>query len=139
LETRDSLAQPWILGRVLAITGGLVVTGGIAGAFTAVATGLTVVAILDGPASLLQPILGFAIFAAILGGIAGSILGPVGAWGFMRRVPLWKAILGSSIRTLIGGVVGTLLLPFGLLAGPPIGFFAAAALLCYRHRRSLTG
>lgn len=139
LEMREPFAESWLLDRVLAITGGLVITGGIAGAFTAVATVLAEVVILDGPASLLQPFLELAIVAASVGGIAGSILGPIGAWGFMRRVPLWKAILGTSLGTIVGGAVGTVLLPIGMLAGPVIGFFAAAIVLFCKHRSSSAG
>jgi hypothetical protein len=94
--------------RVAAVTGGLIVAGGIAGAVvSALAVGLSALAfaLLEGA---LQPshVLGMALFGGMIGAGYGAVLGPLAAWLLMRHVPLGIAIGGTMLGTLAGGVAG---------------------------------
>lgn len=44
----------------------------------------------------------------------GAVLGPVLAWIALRRVPLWKAALGTGLGAIVGGVAGMLVFHSGL-------------------------
>ena len=110
--------------RVLVVLIGLVAVGIIAGASCAVAL-VTLLGALD----LAGP-------AGFVGGILGAFLAPIAGFSLLRRVALGRAILWTSIGTVLGGVIG-LGLPsvLGLgrvpgdelgVLGPFIGFGVAA-------------
>ncbi|HZF68524.1 MAG TPA: hypothetical protein VEZ47_10835 [Gemmatirosa sp.] len=113
--------------RVACITLGLVAAGGVLGAL----------------AAALAAVLGFGVFAALIGrqlldpaaalfvgGVAarigaalGIVVGPLAAWLLLREVPLGRALLGTTLGALIGGLLG---LPAALLGDAGAG---SAALL----------
>ena len=75
-------------------------------------------------------------FGMMFGGTFGALVGGVGApilsWIFLRHVPLGRAIVGTTIATLLGAAVG-------VLAGYPaiggcVGFAVGAAVLRLLHR-----
>ena len=75
-------------------------------------------------------------FGMALGGTFGAIVGGVGApllsWLFLRRVPLGRAIVWSTVATIVGAFAG-------LLAGHPAlggcaGFGLGAIILRATHR-----
>ncbi len=97
--------------RAAAVTGGLVLVGGMAGAVaSALAVGISALAfsLLEG-APLLSHVLGMALFGGMIGAAYGAVLGPLAAWLLMRHVPLGVAIGGTMLGTLAGGVAGLVL------------------------------
>jgi hypothetical protein len=121
--------------RVAAVTGGLIVVGGIAGAL---ATAIAVAAVLlatDARQLFRHPEI--LVFAGAVGAAFGSVLGPLAAWLLMRHVPLGVAIGGTMLGTLAGGVAA-LLLDHGVttyLVLPLLGFFLAALVIRLRVPR----
>jgi len=120
--------------RAAAVTGGLVVVGGIAGALaSALAVGVVLLA--TEPRELVRhpEIL---VFAGTIGAAVGSVLGPLAAWMLMRHVPLGIAIGGTMLGTLAGGVVALVLDgPFMYLTLPLVGFFLSALAIRLRVPR----
>jgi hypothetical protein len=94
--------------RVAAVTGGLVVVGGIAGAL---ASALAVMFIVLWEQGAVAPAFQAPLLSAALvfGALYGAVLGPLAAWVLMRHVPLGIAIGGTMLGTLIGGVAALLL------------------------------
>ena len=76
---------------------------------------------------------GDAAAAAWLGGALGVVLGPACALGFLRRVPLWLALVGPTAATYVGGVLGEFWY-VGMLTAP-LAFVLAVVVL----HRSGTG
>jgi hypothetical protein len=118
--------------RVAAVTGGLIVVGGIAGALVSAIT-VGAVMLATGARELFRhpEIL---VIAGMVGAAFGSVLGPLAAWLLMRHVPLGVAIGGTMLGTLAGGVAA-LLLGDGVtwyLTLPLAGFFLAALVIRLR-------
>jgi hypothetical protein len=111
--------------RVAAVTGGLIVVGGIAGAIASMLA-LAAVALLIEPRALFREPEIFLI-AGMVGAGFGSVLGPLAAWLLMRHVPLGIAIGGTMLGTLAGGVAAMLLEAHFFTL--PLAGFAAAALV----------
>ncbi len=42
--------------------------------------------------------------------VIGAVVGPLLAWGALRRVPIWRAAVGTAVGGLIGAIVGLLTL-----------------------------
>ena len=78
-------------------------------------------------------------YAALVGGFCGLLVGPAAAFGFLRRVPLGRLFLETTLGATLGGVLGATLnfdnpvLFFGM---PVAGFTVAVAHLAWRHRAS---
>ncbi|HEY0035035.1 MAG TPA: hypothetical protein VGB66_00030 [Longimicrobium sp.] len=110
--------------------------GGVAGAVL-----LFVVAYpSDGWRTLLVP--EFLLLGAAFGAVVGMILGPLGAWLLMRDVPLGRAVGGTTLGTVLGGVAAVVSnLPGSLFYAPIAGFtLVALALRVHaRWRRELRG
>jgi hypothetical protein len=124
------------MSRILAVVGGLALTGAAIGA-------------------VLAPLLLVALRAVLGGGLAttenwqllrvvgtgaglGAILVPATAWWLMRSVPLGSALLGTTFGTLVGGAVGVLLAsvsPYVPVAGALTGYLVSALLLRRRAQR----
>lgn len=113
--------------RVIAVTGGLVLTGAVVGAFCG-ALALSIVLMLYGDAHLVWN----SLLGAAFGAPTGAILAPLFTWGLLRHVPLGRAISHSAIGAVLGGVLGfglgllVLQLWYGPLVGAILGFLTAA-------------
>ena len=123
--------------RIFAVTAGLFGAGAIVGAVTGALVAAVITSFVTRSAPPLSPEL-FGI-GAMFGAPLGAVLFPAAGWLLMRHVPLGKALLGTSIGTLAGGLVGWFL-PIGTdplgrtLTLGVLGFAAAVILL----RRSAT-
>jgi len=92
------------LRRVLVVTLGLSLLGGIAGAIAGSLVAVLVVAITEGIRSALDiELLGA---GAAFGAPLGAVLLPIAGWLLMRRVPLGRAMLGTMLGSVAGGLVG---------------------------------
>ena len=106
--------------RVLIVLIVLVAVGMVAGASCAVA----VVTLLGAFDELAGP-------AGFMGAVFGALLAPIAGFSLLRRVALGRAILWTSVGTVLGGLAGTGLVEvfndfnFYLL-GPLAGFGIAA-------------
>jgi hypothetical protein len=122
--------------RIAAVMAGLVVAGGIFGTIAGTLVLLAWQVALEGPGSLGQG-LGMLLFLAIFfGGGLGAVLGPLAAWVLMRHVPLWLAVGGTTLGTLVSGGLVVLITGnpfFSILAGV-VGMMASAAALNDRYR-----
>ena len=77
------------------------------------------------------------------GAALGAVLAPLTSWGFLRRVPLGKALLQTTVGTTVGAAIGLALDSVGLmrsfivpasLVGAVVGFLAAATRLRFAPR-----
>lgn len=120
------------IGRVVAVTAGLVVAGAVVGAVAGAAM-FTLTMLLSGELSKLWVARDLLMFAAWFGARAGAVLGPVAAWLLMRHVPLGRAIGGTALGTLAGGALGLLMVgPVESIPAGVLGFCAAAVYLRVR-------
>jgi len=121
--------------RAAAVTGGLVVAGGIAGALVAAVAAAVVVLATEQRELVRHP--GLLVFAGTIGAACGSVLGPLAAWLLMRHVPLGVAIGGTMLGALAGGVAALLLdgPVLWYLVLPLVGFFLAALAIRLRVPR----
>lgn len=123
------------IGRAASITiaialVGAVIGGAIGAALFAVWTSLSWVITLDRADGTSVIAVGAAAGAGL-----GSILAPLTSWVFLRRVPLGKALLQTTVGTTVGTAIGLILDSAGLmltthipagLVGAIVGFLAAA-------------
>jgi hypothetical protein len=120
------------IGRIAAVTAGLVAAGAVVGAVAGAAM-CTLMLLLSGEPSKLWVARDLLTFAASFGARTGAVLGPVAAWLLMRHVPLWRAIGGTALGTLAGGALGLLLVgPVESIPAGVLGFGAAAVYLRVR-------
>ena len=84
----------------------------------------------------------FWLAAALFGAGIGGVLAPISAWSLMRHVPLWRAIVETSVGTTLGVIAGYFCAYFsrwGMLwpiALGVLGFLLAAIRLRITARRS---
>lgn len=117
--------------RVLAVTGGLIVTGMVVGALCA----MVAFPLIFLPLGLSPDVSESALFAiaALFGAIIGGVMAPVVAWGILRRVPLGRAVAWSAVGTVVGAIAGMIVLENPVI-GAVAGFVVAAIWLWARHR-----
>lgn len=97
--------------RILAVTAGLIVFGATAGAIAGALVAMLGAAIKWGPMEAAD--LGLVAVGATFGAPLGAVLLPTAGWLLMRRVPLGRAMFGTMLGTIAGGLIGWLL-PFGV-------------------------
>ena len=95
--------------RILAVTAGLSLTGAIVGTITGAIVAATIIGVVTHSAPLSLELLAI---GAMFGAPLGAVLFPTAGWLLMRHVPLGKALLGTTIGTLAGGIAGWFL-PIG--------------------------
>jgi len=112
------------IGRILAVTAGLIVGGALAGALAAVvALGI---AIALTPSLRVSGEVGAALEnAAMVGAVFGGVLFPAAGFIVLRRVPLGLALLGTLLGTVAGAVIGWFVPPV------PIAHAINGALICF--------
>ena len=90
--------------RIFAVTMGLVLAGATFGAIAGIVAFPLAILLTEGflgPADI--EIVGS---AGSLGAIIGSVASPIAAWLLLRRVPLGRAVLWSTVGAVVGGVIG---------------------------------
>jgi hypothetical protein len=92
------------LRRILAITAGLIGLGAGAGAAAGTVVAMVVGVFEGGLAELID--LELAAIGAVYGATLGALLLPIAGWLLMRRVPIGRALLGTMLGTIAGGLVG---------------------------------
>lgn len=115
----------------LGVTLGCIAAGAVAGVICAVVVGVVQV----GPREAFSD-LEILQFAAMIGGLCGLVVGPLAAFGFLRRVPLGRLFVETAIGATLGGLLGSAL-PIGFeafLLVAVIGFTIAVANLARRYR-----
>jgi hypothetical protein len=124
--------------RIVAVTGGLLASGAVAGALAAVVAVLIAIAVTQSGMEMSdwRPL----AFIASVGALFGGVLLPITAWLFLRRVPLGLALLGTVVGTIVGGSLGWIVHPggeeiMGGVGGAFAGFAIAALLLRLRVSR----
>jgi len=122
--------------RIVLVTAGLMVAGsifgGIAGAILTFLLGLP-----DGWTGL--PAWEYLLTGAVVGGLFGAVLGPLGAWLLMRDVPLGLAVGGTTLGTVLGGAAALASNAPGALFYAPVAGFGLAALVLRIHARRRRG
>ena len=132
--------------RIVLVTAGLSVTGGVVGALCAAAA-VTVIAAIEGGSSGLVS----RVFANILGvsagfgAVAGMIGAPLLGWGLLRRVPLGRAMAFTAGGTVAGALAGELMHPLkyasdvpAVLIGAFVGFLLGAIVVRLRTGTTAT-
>lgn len=127
--------------RILLVTLGLFVAGGVLGG-VAGAVGLAIaLALTEGLAAATD--VGLLTIGAFFGTALGAFAGPPAAWLALRRVPFGRMFSGSVAGTVVGGVIGWSLgpglIPMDSALFGAFGGFCTAAFLMWRaaHRRRL--
>jgi hypothetical protein len=123
----------------LRVTLGLAVAGAIFGSLSGIAIAAVVMVIVK----FILPSFFFGIAAAVGAG-AGAVLFPATGWMVMRHVPIGRALLGTFVGTVIGGVGGALVAfpdvrihpVLAIGAGAVAGFVASVVLLRITAKRS---
>ena len=118
--------------RIMEVTAGLVVLGGVVGA----TLGAGLVLLLGARVGDFR-MAGEALFYGLtFGGAMGGVLAPIAAWTLMRHVPLWRAIAETAIGTVGGAVVGLIfqLMRDTAWLSPPLLGIAGFALAAIRLR-----
>ena len=122
--------------RIAAVTAGLVVAGAVFGTIAGVVL-LTAWLAVTGSFHSLRDAAFVLRFSFYFGGSLGAVLGPVAAWLLMRHVPLGLAVGGTTLGTVVGGVIGfiTTGLPVGSMLFGVAGFGISAIALRIGHPR----
>jgi hypothetical protein len=131
------------VGRAVSITlaialVGAIIGGAMGGLLFAVWRSLHWLSIWDGESAVRVIGAGAAAGAAL-----GAVLAPLTSWVFLRRVPLGKALVHSTVGTTIGAAIGLaadslgpthrFIVPASLI-GAIVGFLAAATRLRFAPR-----
>lgn len=109
----DSIGRTISPLRVLAVTAGLVLTGGLVGGLCGAATLALVLAVMGEGKAAVDP--GLLSIAAAFGAVVGAVFAPLMSWLFLRHVPLGRAIVQTALGTIIGGAIGFVLPTFTIL------------------------
>jgi hypothetical protein len=115
--------------RIALITGGLMAAGAVFGGGAGVVAGAAWVLVEEGGGGVRENAEILRVMG-VLGGMLGAVLGPAAAWLLMRHVPLWLAVGGTTLSTMAGGILGSLLGGLGLTLWSGLaGFLISAAYL----------
>lgn len=118
----------------------------LAGAAAGIICGIPLSFILDGTRDLFDPLM--YVLTGTVGAACGLLIGPATVFGFLRRVPLGRLFVQTSLGAALGGLLGFTTLWFtpGALLVAAAGFAAAAAHLAWHYRaqgkgsaRAITG
>jgi hypothetical protein len=120
--------------RIVGVTAALLAGGALFGAIAAVLA-LVLASALTGGLAWGAPIA--LVFAAVAGAALGAPLFPAAGWLLLRRVPLGIALIGSMAGTVLGGVAAWVLTrgndPMSTpILGAIIGFACAAIVMRLR-------
>ena len=134
--------MPSRFGRVVTVTLSIALIGAIIGAIV----GAILLAVWSLPFVFLRgnQLISDATAGAIVGALLGGVLAPVTAWTFLRRVPLGKALLQTTLGTTLGAAIGLVFDRLGVapVHAVPVGFvgaligFIVAALRLWRVTRT---
>jgi hypothetical protein len=127
--------------RTLAVIALLVALASLAGAVTGVLVLLVVGLVFSGGSAALAPNWNAVSASAGLGAVSGAVTGPLIAFAFLRRVPLWRATIETAGAAGVGAALGMAITPELLdrYTGVPYGWvyggllFAILAALRLRH------
>ena len=114
------------LGRVVTVTASIAVTGAVIGGVV----GAILLAAWSLPLGIgWHARLADAAWGGLYGATLGAVLAPITAWSFLRRVPLGRALLHTTIWTTVGAAVGLLLDRVGVtsISTFPAGLIGALA------------
>jgi len=117
--------------RIAAVTAGLIVAGAVFGTIAGAAV-LTAWLAATGSFSAPMGDAAFVLqFSFAFGGRLGAVLGPIAGWLLMRHVPLGLAMGGTTLGTIVGGVIGFIAtaLPIGSMVYGVAGFALSAIAL----------
>jgi len=123
--------------RVVAVTGGLILSGAAVGGVCGLVASVGWIAMERGMSALAQVrLLDFAVMSAF-GAVIGAIASPTVLWGVLRHVPLGRVLLVGVPATIIGAWLGDWVLPLttsrgwlqGAFVGAALGFTGASILL----------
>ncbi|HKV52004.1 MAG TPA: hypothetical protein VJO52_12485 [Gemmatimonadaceae bacterium] len=117
---------------ILGVTAGCVLAGAAAGVFVALMLDL----ILAGPRGMFFDGETY-LYASVVGGACGFLLGPAAAFGFLRRVPLGRLFAETALGAALGGLIGFAFVRdiVADLLIAAVGFALAVAQLAWRYRR----
>jgi hypothetical protein len=111
------------MNHALRVTLGLAVAGAIFGTLAGLAIAGVVILMLPAtPPSM------FVGIAALVGAGVGAVLFPTTGWMVMRHVPIGRALLGTFVGTVIGGVAGSAAFFYGKAPIHPVLMIGASAL-----------
>lgn len=127
------------LARRAEITLGISMLGALGGAVAGGLSAVAVAALIDGT---VQSMFSGSLFTAgaRIGAPLGLLLLPIAEWTLLRRVTFGRAISGTVLGTVAGGVAGWFIAmdPNSIsraIAGGVIGFFAASLVMRLRAAR----
>jgi hypothetical protein len=123
------------LGRILAVTVGLSLTGAVCGAVLGGLSFLVALAADKGFGALRDWSIVF-VLGAYGGAVFGAVLAPLLAWIFLRRVSLARAIGQTALGVIIGVVVAAVVRPELVVIFGLAGFVLAAIWLWVSTRRT---
>jgi hypothetical protein len=116
--------------RIATVTLGLAAAGAAFGALASTIVFYLAVALTSGPRVAFQTAPSLPV--ALLGAVLGLGAAPAAVLLLLRRVPLGLAVVGSVAGTVVGGAAGWVIHPVGPLLGALLGFVAAVVLLRMR-------
>lgn len=120
--------------RVVAVTAGLMGIGAVCGGAIGAVLGVGMLLWSGGPNER-GVWIGFPVYCAMIGGIAGTVLAPILAWVFLRRVPLGRAVAVTGLGALVGAAVSAIVAPPAFIAGALAGFVMSGIGLFVQTRR----
>jgi hypothetical protein len=134
------------VARVVLVTAGLSMTGGVVGALCAVvAVGLIASAGVGVGQVASRAGLTLLSLAGGAGALAGMLGAPLLGWGLLRRVPIGRAIAVTALGTVVGAVAGEMINPLnpyshtvpGVIGGALTGFILGGVGLRIGNRQPL--
>lgn len=120
--------------RTVAVTAALIVAGGIFGTIAGTLVLLAWQVSFEGLGSVSPELPWLLGLGVVIGGGLGAVLGPLAAWVLMRNVPLWLAVGGTTLATVLAGGLTLVITsePVGALLLGAMGFAGTAAALNHR-------